>query len=225
MKIKTTLLFWTLILVACSSGISSPLASPNRITAETVSPQPDIDATLELLPNLQTNAPSGPKIIVTVGTPNIGQPPDGNFSNPGTTSEVCAFSWAQYRLEELTNVFDVAVKDLNPKTSGYASAFGEDCIYQDGRKFFGAIETDFYIDLPVTDLTDYETFGNWIAETMPVVFSMPPDMIKGPQKGFVEYKFSKTANDFLKVRVPIQGYNDSATGMTGETLFQFFYSK
>ena len=223
MKIKTALLFWTLILFACSSGIVSPENSTTPASTNTVAPQPDADSTVVFSPDTVPDAPTGPKIIVTVGTPNIGQPPDGNLPNTGATSESCAFSWAQYRIEELSKVFDTALKNLNSKASGYASAFGEDCIYQDGRKKFGAIETDFYINLAVSDLADFESFGNWIAQSMPIVNSMPKDMIQGPQKGYVEYTFHKGGMDSIIVRVPIQEYNDSAIGMTGKTLFLFFY--
>jgi hypothetical protein len=125
----------------------------------------------------------------------------------------------------LTNTFDAEIKKLNPEAAAHASAFGEDCVYADGRKVFFGIETDFYIELPVTDLTDFKTFGNWIEQTMPVVMSMPPDKVEGPQLGFVEYRFMKNDGEQLIVRVPIQEYNNSARGKTGEELFQFFYKK
>jgi hypothetical protein len=87
------------------------------------------------------------------------------------------------------------------------------------------METDYYIKLPASDLSDYETFGNWIAQTMPVVDSMPADMIEGPQIGFVEYKFSKSGSESLIVRVPIQAYKDSAQGKSGEELFGMVYTE
>jgi hypothetical protein len=120
---------------------------------------------------------------------------------------------------------DTAIKEMDPQASGSASAFGEDCIYQDGSKKFLAMETDYYIKLPASDLSDYETFGNWIAQTMPVVESMPADMIDGPQTGFVEYNFKKSGNEFLIVRVPIQSYKDLARGKSGEELFRMFYTE
>ena len=166
--------------------------------------------------------PAVPKVIVTVGTPNIGQGPDGN-AQPQTGQ--CAFSWAQQPLEELTAIFETSIKELNPEASARVTAFGEDCNYPDGRKVFLAMETDFYIDLSVTDLTSFETFGDWIAQTIPVAISMPPDMTEGPHAGFVEYRFMKNDGEQLIVRVPIQEYNNSAQGKTGEELFQLFYTK
>jgi hypothetical protein len=175
MKRKSTLLFLTLILFACSPDISTPQTSSNS------------------------------EIPVTI-----------------QSSETCAFSWAISLLKELTNVFDAAINELNLESSARASAFGEDCVHEGGSKVFLAIETDFYIDLPVTDLTDYESFGNWIAQTMSVVASTPSNMIEGPQSGFVEYKFIKSENEFLNIRVPIQTYNNSAQGKTGEELSRMF---
>ena len=74
-------------------------------------------------------------------------------------------------------------------------------------------------------LTGFESFGSWIVQTTPVVDSMLSDTVEGPQRGFVEYRFQISEKDFLIVRVPIQIYNDSATGMTGETLFRMFYAE
>jgi hypothetical protein len=224
MKIKTSLLIWTLILSACLSAITTPQPFPAKLPTNTPVLLSETGLTLEFPSDLQTHIPIGPKIIVTVGTPNIGQPPDGNFSVTESTSNACAFSWANKSLEELTDVFDAAIKKLNPNAAARASAFGEDCIYQDGSRKFLAIETDFYIELPVTDLKDLETLGKWMAQTMPFVMLMPADMVEGPQTGYVEYRFTKSESEFLIVRVPIQVYNDSAKGKTGEELFRLFDS-
>jgi len=218
-KLSKTLLLWTLMLCACSSSIITPETFPADPT-NTPLPPPDTITTFEFLTNVTTRFPAGPKIIVTVGTPNIGQGPDGN-TQPQTGQ--CAFSWAQQPLEKSTAIFETSIKELNPEATAHATAFGEDCTYPDGRRVFLAMETDFYIDQPVTDLTSFETFGNWIAQTMPIVASMPPNLIEGPHVGFVEYRFMKNDGKQLIVRVPIQAYNDSAQGITGEELFQLFY--
>ncbi|MDX1377724.1 MAG: hypothetical protein R3307_02655 [Anaerolineales bacterium] len=224
-KLSKTLLLWTFILVACSSDITSPQPFPANPPTSTSSRSPGTSVTLESLPSLQTPAISGPKIVVTVGTPHIDPGPNGEFPVPMQTSGSCAFAWANYPLEEMTCVFNAAVREINPQGSGRALAFGEDCIYQDGSKLFLAIETDFYIDLAVSDLTDYELLGNWIVQTMPVVNTMPADMIQGYQIGFVEYSFIKSEGEFLIVRVPIQVYRDSAQGRTGEELFRMFFTE
>ena len=222
-KLSKTLLFWTLILFACSPGISSSQTFPSPSSTRTSSPESGATVTDEIHLNITTQVPVGPKIIVTVSTPNIGQGPDGNFPITQNSTEQCAFSWANSPLEELSVLLDGEVKSLNPTSSARASAFGENCIYSDGRKIFHAIETDFHINLPVTDLSNFESFGNWISQTMPLVNALPPDMVEGPQSGFVEYSFTKNENEHLIVRVPIQGYADAANGKTGESLFSTFY--
>ena len=221
-RLSKTLLFWTLILCACSPGIIAPEAFPASASTKTPISQPNTITTSEFPTNVTTVIPVRPKIVVTVGTPNIGQGPDGN-TQPQTGQ--CAFSWGQQSLQELTAIFETSIKELNSEASARATAFGEDCNYPDGRKVFLAMETDFYIDLPVTDLSSFETFGNWIAQTIPVTASLPPDLIEGPHTGFVEYRFMKNNGEQLIVRVPIQEYKNSSQGKTGEGLFQLFYTK
>jgi len=220
-KLSKTLLFWTLILFACSQGISPSQTSP--ASTSTSSPEPDSAVTFEFPANVTKQVPSGPKIIVTVSTPNIEQGPDGNFPITQPPTEQCAFSWANSPLDELSELLDGEVKSFNSMASALASAFGEDCIYSDGHKVFHAIETDFYINLSVSDLTDFESFGNWISQTISLINALPPDMIEGPQSGFVEYNYIKNENEHLIVRVPIQEYADAANGKTGESLFLTFY--
>ena len=220
-KLSKALLLWTLILCACSPGTITPETFPPSGQTNTPVQHPETITTFEFPSGVTTKNPTGPKIIVTVGTPNIGQGPDGN-TQPQTGQ--CAFSWAHQPLDELTAVFENSIKEISSEATARATAFGEDCNYPDGRKVFHAMETDFYIDLLVTDLTNFETLGNWIAQTMPVTASLPSDLIEGPHIGFVEYRFFTNENESLVVRVPIQVYNDTAQGNTGEELFNLFYT-
>jgi hypothetical protein len=214
-KFTRTLLLLTLILGACSPGILSPEAiTPHSPTSI---PQIDPKSTLE---------PSTPKIIGTVGDPNIGQPPDGNFPTPSTSQQECGYQWAYSDLPELTKQFDQAIKALNPESTSHATAFGENCVASDGQVIkFLAMETDFYVALPVIDLTDYEAFGNWITQVMQVVNNFPPDMLAGPNPGFVEFRFEKSTAESIGVRVPIRQYNETANNKTGEELFRLFYTE
>jgi len=222
MKMKTTLLFLTLILFACSPGLFTPSPSPTQHT-----PIGATNATGESSFPIfvTTDESSPPKIIVTVGTPNIGQPPDGGFPTPSTSQQDCGFSWAYHDLPELTETLDTSIKALNSNAMARATAFGEDCIGEGGIVVrFGAMETDFYVILSVSDLTDYESFGNWITQVMEVVNMLPPDMLAGPNSGFVEFRFEKTQSESIGFRVPIQSYNTTANGITGEELFHMFYT-
>ena len=80
-----TLLFWTLILCACSTGVSSP---------------PVVD-------------------------------------------QACGYQWAYEDMPELSKQLQEEITTLAAEARAWATAFGEDCVYADGRREFGAIETDF----------------------------------------------------------------------------------
>jgi len=230
-KFTKTLLFLTLVLGACSPNIAAPDAVTPPSPSLTSSPQTNIDTITEIPFDLPTiKAPGSTKIIVTVSTPNIGQPPDGDFSTPTSTPTAsqmdCGYQWAYSELPELTDEFDQAIKSLNPDSFSHVTAFGENCAAPDGQVVkFLAMETDFYVTVIVTDLKDYESFGNFLAQVMQVVNSFPPDMLAGPNSGFVEFQFKKSDADFIQVHIPIYQYNDTAKDKTGEELFRLFYTE
>jgi hypothetical protein len=223
MKTKASLLFLTLILFACEQNFSTPETLPAQAPAITPFTQ---SATKPVMDVPTISGPTGPKIIVTIGTPNIGQPPDGEFPTPAVSQQDCGFTWAYHDLPELTAEFDSSIKALDPDASSHATAFGEDCVGNDGQIVrFAAMETDFYVTLPVTDLNDYETFGNWITQVMQVVNSFSPEMLAGPNPGFVEFRFEKSISESIGLRVPIQQYNATANEKTGEELFRMFHTE
>jgi len=211
------LLLLTILLGACSPSISSPEVVPAIGDTATSVPYPDTDPSSES---------SNPEIIVTVETPGIGLPPDGDIPTPSTAQQDCGYQWAYNNLPELTEQLDQRVKSLNPNSVSRATAFGENCVALDGQivKFL-AMETDFYVIIPVADLNDHEAFGNWIAQVMQVVNAFPPDMLAGPNPGFVEFRFEKSQSESAGIRVSIRQYNETANGKTGEDLFRMFYTK
>jgi hypothetical protein len=136
----------------------------------------------------------------------------------------CAYTWATKDAPELTEFFDAAIKELNPEAIGHAQYFGEDCRRSDDSVTFGAMETDFYVRLPVEDLSQKEAFGNWAAQVMEVVTQIPREQLRGPNLGFVEFVFEKNEDERLVLRIPIQRYLDESPGKTGADLFDLFYS-
>jgi hypothetical protein len=144
--------------------------------------------------------------------------------SPTPTYEDCYYNWAQEDMPELTQKIDSAIRTLATDASGMATAFGEDCIYADGHSTFGAMETDFYIQLRVDDLHNEEVFGNWITQVMTVIEKIPPEEISGPQPGFVEFRFTKSDTEQIIFRVPIRDYRDKAGGKSGTELFRLFYT-
>ena len=223
------LLLGILLLGACSPNIPTP--QPFPVTEPTLTPfQPsDIITTTEVPLELPTTQPANPIFIVTVSTPHIDPGPNGEL--PDTATEVppsvneCGYQWAYEDLPELTAQFDQAVKNFIPNSTSHVTAFGENCIAADGQVVrFIAMETDFYVIATVETLDDYETFGIGLAQVMQRVKELPPDMIVGPKPGFVEFRFEKNTTESIGFRVPIQQYNETADGKTGEELLRMFYT-
>ena len=214
------LLFLTLILCACSASLPPTDAPP----LAPVSPPPTVT---ELTPESFPDSPALPipKFAKTLQTPHIDQPPNGIDSTITPAYEGCGYQWAYKDIPELNPILENEINALDPQSQAWATAFGEDCVYADGHADFGAMETEFYIHKPVTDLTDFETFGNWIVQAMKIIEALPRELIAGPQPGFVEFWFIKNDSEHLIVRVPIQKYRDETTGKSGEELFRLFYTE
>ena len=137
--------------------------------------------------------------------------------------EGCYFVWSSHELTEVSASLQKDLQDLQSKAQARATAFGEDCIYADGRSEFGAAETDFYITLFVDDFSDEQGMGEWMSRVMPLLENIPPDQIQGPQPGFVEFTFKTSGVDNLILRVPIAEYLSKAKGLSGAALFRHFH--
>ena len=151
-------------------------------------------------------------------------------TEPATLTPVgdinCGYQWAYEDLPDVSAQFDQAVKNLIPSSNSHATAFGENCIGNDGQIVrFLAMETDFYVIAPVETLEDHQTFGHWAAGVMQVVSDLPPEMLAGPMPGFVEFRFEKSTAESLILRISIQQYRETAQGKTGAELFELFYTK
>lgn len=120
-------------------------------------------------------------------------------------------------------MIDSEIRAIEPAASGNASFYGEDCVYADGHSTFGVMETDFYIRIPVDDLTNEDFLGNWMAQVLRLIAQIPLEEIQGSY-GFVEFWFEKNDAEHVIVRAPIRQYNDEAQGKTGAELFRMFYT-
>jgi hypothetical protein len=127
--------------------------------------------------------------------------------------------WASQPLTDLTLDLQAALTNLHPESQGFAFAFGEDCIYQDGSKTFGAMETDFNVTLPVADLADENMLGEWIVKVMDVIEALPADKIVGPRPGRVTMIFTAgTDQKFLQFYR--NNYQALEPGMSGWEIYQ-----
>lgn len=161
---------------------------------------------------------------ITPSSDNKTQTPTITVTSTNTAIfENCAYVWAHHDAPELKKKLDTEFKALNPKASANVSLFGEDCVYSDGHSTFGVMETDFYVYLTVEDLTTEETFGNWMAQVLPIIVQFPREEIQG-NYGFVEFWFETEDNDHLIARVPLQQYIAEAQGKTGLELFRLYHN-
>ncbi len=96
-----------------------------------------------------------------------------------TTAEAdgqCGYMWATHNADELSARFDGKSRAIDSAASGNASYYGEECVYADGHSTFSAMETDFYVRIPVDDLTNEEAMGGWISQVMKIVLEFPQDL-------------------------------------------------
>ncbi len=143
---------------------------------------------------------------------------------PQAAAERCAYVWASESAPKLSEIFLAQVKALDENAQASASYYGENCVYSDGRSEFHAMETDFYVRLPVNDLTDEETLGNWMAQVMPIVLALPREELQG-NEGFVEFWFEKSESESVVARVPLRRYKNEAQGKSGAELYALFATR
>ena len=160
-----------------------------------------------------------PKIVTTVSTPHIDQPPDGNIPTVTPTDSSCGYKWAYQDLPDLSSEFQQAIQELQPNAQASAYAFGEDCIYADGHKTFTAMETDFNITLQVNDPTNEDELGDWIVKVMQAVLNIPKEKIAGPRPGRVSIIFQTGAQN-QPINFYIDQYQRLPSGLTHTEIYQ-----
>jgi hypothetical protein len=180
-KVFRTLLFWALILCACSKGGLFPDASPGDSVPDTPSPFVIRASTTEVSPLT--------KLIATVATPHIDQPPNGEVMTAAPEYAGCAYQWAYEDLPKLSSDFQQSIQGLQAEAQASAFAFGENCVYANVSATFTAMETDFNVTLQVTDLANDAELGEWIVKVMQVIENIPQDQIVGPRPGRVSVTF------------------------------------
>ena len=140
---------------------------------------------------------------------------------PTPTFEGCAYMWAYHEAPELSARLEPMILAIHPQASSTASYFGEDCLYSDGHSTFTAMETNFHLQLPVSDLADERALGDWMAQALEVILQIPEAEIRG-NYGIAEFSFFREGTQELIVRVPLLTYMTQVRGKTGVELFRFF---
>jgi len=210
-RISRTLLFWSLILCACSAGGLSPEASSSDPVADTPSPF--------VIPVSTTEVPPLAKLIATVATPHIDQPPDGNVTTAAPEDPGCAYQWAYEDVPKLSGDFQQSIQQLQDEAQASAFAFGENCVHADGRTDFIAMETDFNVTLQVNELSNEDELGEWIVKVMQVIDNIPKETIVGPRPGRVSISF-QSRGDQMFANFYIDQYQSLPSGLGNGEIYQ-----
>jgi len=210
-RIFRTLLFWGLVLCACSAGGLSPEASSSDPVTDAPASSVIPVSTIEVLPLT--------KLIATVATPHIDQPPDGNVTTAAPADPGCAYQWAYEDLPKLSGDFQQSIQQLQAGARASAFAFGENCVHADGRTDFIAMETDFNVTLQVTDPSKEAELGEWIVKVMQVIDNIPKEMIVGPRPGRVSISFQSNG-DQMFANFYIDQYRSLPSGLSDAEIYQ-----
>ena len=112
-----------------------------------------------------------------------------------------------------------------PEADAHATAYGENCVHEDGSATFGAMQTDFYVIIPVVGLNDDETLAKYIEQVLLIVDGFAPPRVPGPKDGFVEFTFRKGEEQrILRVPIPL-GRQLREQGLQGIELIQALETK
>jgi hypothetical protein len=142
------------------------------------------------------------------------------------TSTECAFIWANDPLPELSNEFNRVLKEVQSEAEGYAQAYGENCVTNEGEVVrFLAMETDFYVTLKVENLEDKQSLGEFIEQVMEVLAEFPTNETPGPQPGYAGITFKARDDELRLWFTQTDAETAIENGLRGEELFNALQTK
>lgn len=138
----------------------------------------------------------------------------------------CAFVWARQKLADLSTEFEATLKATLPQASGYAEAYGENCITNQGEVArFQAMETDFYVTVPVENLDDTQALGETVEQVLGVLRQFPVEVTPGPQSGYVGIDF-EAPTDAVRLWFRVEDAESAMQqGLHGTELFNALKAK
>lgn len=146
-------------------------------------------------------------------------PQDSNFTE-------CGFVWARESIPDLSKDFQKALHVVQPEATGYAEAYGENCVTSEGAVVrFLALETDFYVTLKVMELEDKQKLGILIEQVLHVISDFPVEETPGPQSGYVEIAFEAPEDELHLWFTLLEAETARKQGLTGKELFQALQMK
>jgi hypothetical protein len=104
----------------------------------------------------------------------------------------CGYVWASQSLPDISKQVQSAFISAGlSDATARAEAYGENCVEDNGAvRSFGAMETDFYIQLPVPDLSDRQALGDLLEKALVIIDQFPPGTVPGPNPGYVGVEFN-----------------------------------
>ena len=145
---------------------------------------------------------------------------------PDDTNTECGYAWAREPLADLSKEFESALKEIQPQANGYAEAYGENCINNNGEAVrFLAMETDFYVTLKVQDLGNEHALGELIEQVLAVVSEFPPEDTPGPQPGSVGVTFKASGGELRLWFTQVEAKIAIDKGLSGKELFNALQGK
>ncbi len=222
-----TLLFWTLVLCACSPVFPSLKAVPTGgpgITEAAPRTEPPTQAPLSIGIEPTEALSESPALPIprfsrTQETPSTDQPTESAVTDAPSNSQDCGYQWAYKDLPDTASNFQQSIQALQPGAQASAFGFGENCVHADGSSKFLPMETDFNVTLQVSDLSDQATLGDWIVKVMQVIENIPADQIIGPRPGRVSIAFESNGQR-QAINFYIDQYRSLAAGLSGAEIYQ-----
>lgn len=168
-------------------------------------------------------------LLCACNLPGAGQPAPASEAVPEAASPsptpdfadtACGFVWAREPLAGFSEEFDRALKESLPQASGYAEAYGENCLNNQGEVVrFLAMETDFYVMLEVDSLENKQALGGLIEQVLEVVSQFPVEETPGPQPGYVGITFEAPEEELRLWFTQTEAQVAIGDGLRGEQLF------
>jgi hypothetical protein len=137
------------------------------------------------------------------------------------SSQRCFFTWASQPLPDLTAQVQVALNAAGlTGVSANALAYGENCTDSRTNKpvSFSTLETDFYITVKDTDLTDRPAMGNLLEKILAILDTFPVGKVPGPQPGNIAVSFQAGSDQWNLIFTVPAGKSARQQGLHGAAL-------
>lgn len=110
----------------------------------------------------------------------------------------CGWMWANQELPDVSLQLKDAFRKAGLKeVEARASAYGENCFDAATSKvvYFATMQTDFYLTIAVTEISDTQALGGWVETVLPVIDQFPPGKVPGSNPGYIGIRFMGSSGE------------------------------